>query len=107
MENNKLEPFSYNPKALDICKFNLIVDHEQWRRFCKAAADFNSDPDLLHAVLLEHFLIKIGYLDPKSVVPGGKIDIEVTLRDIRENPANLYGNGAVGNDDITEEDIFS
>lgn len=103
MEDNSLEPFQYDPKALDICRFNLKVDHTHWMRFCEAAANLNTDPDFLHAVLMEKFLINIGYLDPKAP-PGMKIDLAVTLRDIRENPSNLYSNGISA--DITEEDIL-
>lgn len=43
MENKKVK-FVYNPEALDICEFDIVVDHLHWKLLCKQAADFTVTP---------------------------------------------------------------
>lgn len=90
MEEKNIKPakFVYNPEALDICTFDIVVDHLHWKLLCKQAQDWSTTPNLLLAMLLERYLIKTGYLDPKAPSSDG-LTLSVTLREVRDEPENL------------------
>lgn len=89
-ETKKITKFIYNPESLgDICEFSLVFDHLHWKLLCKQAIDTNTTPSHLLAMIVETYLVKTGYLDPKAPSVEG-YPVAVTLREIRDNPSNLF-----------------
>lgn len=85
----KKQEFVYNPEALDICDFAVVVDHLHWKLLCKQAQDLSTTTGHLLALILERYLIKTGYLDPNAPASTG-LSVSVTLREARDEPDNLF-----------------
>ena len=79
-----LEKFTYDPDSLDICRFTIVVDKLHWKLLCKHAFDLTTTPDFIHGVILEKYLINIGYLDPRAPTSEPS-PLSVTIRDVRDN----------------------
>lgn len=89
MEDKKLKKFQYNPEAIDITIFGIVVDHLHWKLLCKQAAQLNTSVEHLWAMILEGYLINTGALDPKAPTSEGYV-LPVTIRELRDNPNNLF-----------------
>lgn len=89
MDEKKITRFTYNPEAIDIACFPIVVDELHWKLLCKKAHELNTTPEHLWAMVLEGFLINIGALDPRSPASEG-YQLPVTIRELRDKPNNLF-----------------
>lgn len=85
----KITKFNYNPVAIDVSTFPIVVDLLHWKLLCKQALDLNTTPEHIWAMVLEGYLINTGYLDPRSPSSEG-YKLPVTIRELREDPNKLF-----------------
>ena len=102
----KVTKFVYNPESLgDICEFNIVFDHLHWKLLCKQSVDMNTTASHLLAMIVETYLVKTGYLDPKAPSTEG-YPVAVTIRELRDHPDNLFNfrknTALVGNEEKEE-----
>lgn len=87
--SKKLTKFIYNPGAIDISCFGVVVDLLHWKLLCKQAMDCNTSVEHLWAMILEGYLVNTGYLDPRTPSSEG-YKLPVTIRELREEPNKLF-----------------